>query len=412
MGCDVADIADAGLENVSSYHLDVPEELGEEQDEEQAEAEDRLEQPVRVVSEPRLVNDPVFDGGTAALARAQLARKVAAERKREERLKKAMDDLEKRTIARAKQNELLMATTAAAFQAAGKQRRGEEMAPPEEQIDMSARLRRWGARGTERVEEKQQALAAASIQRIARGRLSRAMSVRIADARGGATYDKGAEQNQEQNTDESSSLVSRLDNELDNELAKAFLAMPSRGHIQAPLETVPSRFGRSARSMRWLSTYEEGSEYDGEWRPHAKASSEQAAMALPPAAVLPEPAPKPALVLPSGDDDAHVEKPTLKPSFLRSISSLGPALTSSLPFMCTASAASAEPPAAEKAAPIPPPASAPTYPEGADASGAVHDEQDDWCPPATDAPRVDGVPNELCLKCFDVPCSCPKPSRE
>jgi len=45
LGCDVADIADAGLENVSSYHLDVPEEQGKDQDEEPAEAEDKLEQP-------------------------------------------------------------------------------------------------------------------------------------------------------------------------------------------------------------------------------------------------------------------------------------------------------------------------------------------------------------------------------
>jgi len=59
LGCDSADLADAGLEGVSSYTLQGVEE--------QDEAEDQLEQPVRVSSEPHLLNKPGLEVGTTAM---------------------------------------------------------------------------------------------------------------------------------------------------------------------------------------------------------------------------------------------------------------------------------------------------------------------------------------------------------
>jgi hypothetical protein len=265
---------------------------------------------------------------STALQRAQLARKVKAALLREDRMNKAMVDLERRTAVRVRLNEVL-----------------------------------------------QQGVAATNIQRVARGRLSRATPVC-----GAAVLDSRKAASAPADTDRSLSSESRSD----HELAQALSMMPPRGHIQAPLELVPSRFGRQSKhGTAWMPMYKERAEYDGEWRPINRTSSKHQNSVLAPACTR-EAAPVAA--------STTNKTPALNPIFLKSISDLGPAFTGRLPFSLVF----------DKPAQSLPLASATAPPEDAHTTSVIRVDLS----ALSSAPKIDGVPNELCLKCFDVPCSC------
>jgi hypothetical protein len=222
-----------------------------------------------------------------------------------------------------------------------------------------------------------------------------------------------------------------------NQLSERLPPMPSRGHIQVPLETVPSRLGRHSRPS-WEPMFDEGAVYDGEWRPHdqnqklsptrdprpsdkmehARCTSldAHAHASVSPAASHPAPA----LVCGILDETISRGQVSQLP-LLQSMSNLGSTLYSSISahvLFGTPLAGSTTPlagstnstVAVEPAPTLPKVASLASLASREGAEGVVGIRGTtglNTLPQRSNVPRIDGVPNELCLKCFGVPCSCP-----